>query len=123
MKKLLFFVLIAALFYFSNGQNDVDVDILEEDPLLEWPKIKIPKIKIPKWAKKKFEQLWNLVKNDAKKANKFLKENGIYDLVLDQLKVAGKEAAVGFCVSEGVPLIICQAAAELIEKEIEKHIN
>ena len=123
MKKLLFFFVIVALFCFSL--NDVDV-FEEEDPTLQF-KIKIPKIKLPKLpkikikfpkVKKGFDKLWREVKNDLKKANKFLKENGIYDVALELLKTAGKEAAVAGCVAVEIPALVCQEIVNVVAQNL-----
>ena len=121
MKKLLFFFVIVALFCFSI--NDVDV-FEEEDPLLQF-KIKLPKIKLPKLpkikfpkVKKGFDKLWKEVKNDLKKANKFLKENGIYDVALELLKTAGKEAAVAGCVAVEIPALVCQEIVNVVAQNL-----
>ena len=120
MKKLLFFFVIVALFCFSKN----DVDVFDDDPLLQF-KIKLPKIKLPKLPKikfpnvvKGFDKLWREVKNDAKKANKFLKENGIYDVALELLKSAGKEAAVAACVAVEIPPLVCQEVVNVVAQNL-----
>ena len=115
MKRLLFFFLIVALFCFSIEQNNAHV-FEEEDPLLQF-KISLPKIQWPK-VRKGIEKAWNEVKNDARKANKFLKDNGIYDVALKVIKIAGQEAAVAGCCAVEIPFIICQEMVYLVSRNI-----
>ena len=122
MRKLLFVVLIFALFCISFEQNDVDFN--DEDILLEFSiKQKLKKLgkslkKIPKKVKNNIGKVWKEVKRDVKKANKFLKDHGIYDLALKALKTLGKEAAVAVCVAEDIPIVVCQEMVDLVAKNI-----
>ena len=86
---------------------------------IKLPKIKFPKIKI-KWPKLKkgLAKIWKEVKRDVKKAYKFLKDNGIYDIALKLIKTVGKEFAVGACTAEGVAVIVCQEMVDLVAKNI-----
>ena len=128
MKKIIFFVLIAALFCFSIEQNDVDLD---EDVVLEFSIKKALKklgrkaknlggkvLNLPKSIKKNINKVWKEVKKDASKAIQFLKESGIYDKALEVLKTTGKEAAVDACVAEEIPKDVCQEMVDLVATNI-----
>ena len=110
MKKFLFFVLIIAMFYFTIEHNDAHIN--KEEPLLQG-------IRIPKWPsiKRGLDKLWNEVKRDARKANQFLKDHGIYDVALSLIKILGKEAAANIC-SQHLPSQVCREMIDVVAKNI-----
>ena len=98
MKKLLFFVLIVALFCFSIEENNVD----DDDVLLELS----------------LKKIWRGLKKSFKKTVNFLKKAGIYDLIVKQLKKSGKKAAVDVC-KEKFDESSCNDMIDIIDKNIK----
>ena len=99
MKKILFFVLIVALFFYSIEQNDVD----EDDAVLELS----------------LKNIWRGIKNSFKKTVNFLKNKGIYDRLVEILKNVGKNDAVKFCIEKGLDKSVCKESVDILEKNLK----
>ena len=99
MKKILFFVLIVALFFYSIEQNEVD----EDDAVLELS----------------LKNIWRGIKNSFKKTVNFLKSKGIYDEIVKKLKNSGKSAAIKFCIEKKLDDSICKESVDILEKNLK----
>ena len=95
MRNLLFLVLIA--FVVSSSVQKIDLKDLEII------------LKSVDW-----EGLWNQVKDNANQAYEWLKRNGIWDVVMDAVKIAGPTAAGAGCQSIGIPAIVCSSIVSFI---------
>ena len=90
MKKLLFLILIAITFC-TAIEEKVDEDIV----LIDWA------------------GLWEKVKGIAGAAKKWLKDNGLWDPLVNLLKTQGRQAAMNWC-TQKIPDYVCSSIINFV---------
>ena len=88
MRKLLVLVLFAVV-----ACSTLEDDLLELQPVFDEVNLEGIDLSV-------FVELWEKAKTVAKKAVKFLKDNGLYEPLVDLLKTKGKELALNLCVDK-----------------------
>ena len=85
MRKLLVLVLFAVV-----ACSTLEDDLLELQPIFD--EVSLEGIDLSK-----FVEIWEQVKNVAQKAVKFLKDNNLYEPLVNLIKTEGRKFALNFC--------------------------
>ena len=100
MNKLLFLVLIAFAVATTIDTVDTEDFVLEA---FDW------------------KAAWNKVKSVVKSAVNFLKENGLWEPLLDTLKKYGEKAAVVACEKLNVTTSVCTSIVDWLVNYLKTH--
>ncbi len=60
------------------------------------------------------KEIWQKIKDIYDKAVKFLKDNGLYEPIINLIKAKGREIAINFCISQSIPKETCESIIDWI---------